>query len=353
MSVPALQCRAVAKRFGATTALEGFDLEVAPGSIVALLGPSGCGKTTALRLIAGLEDPDAGTIEIAGRMVNGPGVFVPAERRGVGMVFQDYALFPHLSVSDNVAYGIRGLPAEQRRAKVGDTLALVGLAGTQARLPSQLSGGQQQRVALARALAPGPRVILLDEPFSNLDAALRETVREDVRAIVLQAATTAIFVTHDQEEALSLADQVAVMHRGHIHQVADPQTLYRRPATRFVAEFVGDADVLVATRVGAYLVDTALGRLATADAVGSEAGAVILRPEALRIRPDHDGQGIVHAVSYFGHDQLVTVDLPDGSRVRARRGPTLDVQRGDRVAVEVDGRVTVFDDPSPDSVAVL
>ena len=353
MSDPALRCRAVAKRFGGTVALEAFDLQVEAGTIVALLGPSGCGKTTALRLVAGLEDPDAGTIEIRGRTVNGPGVFVPAEQRGVGLVFQDYALFPHLSVGANVGYGLRGMSSADRAAKVRDALTLVGLRGTEERLPSQLSGGQQQRVALARALAPNPELILLDEPFSNLDAALRETVREEVRAILEQAETTAVFVTHDQEEALSLADQVAVMHHGHIHQVAPPQTLYNRPATRFVAEFVGDADVLPARRVGAYLVDTPLGRLSTADPVQSEVSAVILRPESLTIRPTPDGLGTVRAVSFFGHDQMVTVELPDGTCVRARRGATLDVHRGDRVAVEVTGRVTVFEDASPDSVAVL
>jgi iron(III) transport system ATP-binding protein len=353
LSEPALRCRAVAKRFGSTVALESFDLEVEAGAIVALLGPSGCGKTTALRLVAGLEDPDAGTIEIQGRTVNGPGVFVPAERRGVGLVFQDYALFPHLSVGANVGYGLGGLSSGERAEKVRDTLTLVGLRGTEERLPSQLSGGQQQRVALARALAPNPQLILLDEPFSNLDASLRETVREEVRAILEKAETTAIFVTHDQEEALSLADQVAVMHHGHIHQVAAPQTLYNRPATRFVAEFVGDADVLPARRVGAYLVDTPLGRLSTADPVESEFSAVILRPEALTIRPTDDGPGTVHAVSFFGHDQMVTVELPDGTRIRARHGATLDVHRGDRVEVAVQGRVTVFEDASPDSVAVL
>ncbi|MFA9429055.1 ABC transporter ATP-binding protein [Egicoccus sp. AB-alg2] len=332
------------KRFGSTVAVDHMDLVVPRGSLTALLGPSGCGKTTALRTVAGLLSPDGGSITIDGRTVAGPGVHVPPERRRVGMVFQDYALFPHLTVAKNVAYGLTGLSRAQRRRRVAEVLDLVGLGAYGSRLPVALSGGQQQRVALARALAPEPQLILLDEPFSNLDAALRAVVREDVRAILRAADATALFVTHDQEEALSLADRVVVMDQGRVHQVADPQTLYTQPATRFVAEFVGEADVLAGTRADRFLVDTALGRLATDRPLESATAAVVIRPEALRLVRDDAGVGVVTAISYFGHDQLVQVRLPDGLLLRARRGPALDLQRGDTVHVHVDGPVVVFDD---------
>jgi len=348
---PALSCVGLEKRFGDTIAVDGVDLEVPRGNLTSLLGPSGCGKTTMLRMIAGLVTPDAGRIDIDGRTVTGPDVSVPPERRNVGLVFQDYALFPHLSVGRNVAYGLADLPRRERRKRVDEVLELVGLSGLAHRLPTALSGGQQQRVALARALAPSPDLILLDEPFSNLDAALRATVREEVRSILHAAEATAIFVTHDQEEALSLTDHVAVMHSGRLHQVADPQTLYTKPATRFVAEFVGEADALPGTRAGRYLVDTPIGRLPTAAPVTSTAVTVVIRPEALRLRPTTEdaGSGTVIGISYFGHDQLVQVQLDDGALLRARRGPQLDLQRHTRVTLTVDGPVVVFDaDPEAD-----
>jgi iron(III) transport system ATP-binding protein len=339
---PALVCSGLRKSFGTTVAVAGVDLEVPRGSLTALLGPSGCGKTTVLRMVAGLLDPDAGRIEVDGRLVVGGGRTVPPERRQLGMVFQDYALFPHLSVARNVAYGLRGWSRAQKRRRVAEVLDLVGLTDLGHRLPTAMSGGQQQRVALARALAPEPDLVLLDEPFSNLDAALRATVREDVRAILRAAEATAVFVTHDQEEALSLADRVAVMQAGQVHQVADPQTLYTDPATRFVAEFVGEADVLAGRRAGRYLVDTPIGRLATTRAVEDDEVAVVVRPEALRLRAADDGAATVVAISYFGHDQLVQVTLPGGEQLRARRGPHLDLQRGQRVRVHVEGPVVTF-----------
>ncbi len=339
----ALRCVGLVKRYGATVAVDGVELEVPSGSLTALLGPSGCGKSTMLRMIAGLLTPDAGTIEIGGTLVTGPDVAVRPEERAVGMVFQAYALFPHLSVARNVAYGLSKLPRAARRRRVDEVLELVGLAGYGHRLPTQLSGGQQQRVALARALAPAPSLLLLDEPFSGLDASLRTVVREDVRRILRAAGQTAVFVTHDQEEALSLADRVAVMHEGRIDQVDDPQHLYTRPSTRFVAEFVGEADVLPGARAGRYLVDTPIGRLPTTAALDRDRAAVVVRPESLRLRPSPDGIGTVRAISYFGHDQLVRVRLDDGRELRARRGPRLDLERGDRVALEVEGPVVAFD----------
>ncbi|MEX1178138.1 MAG: ABC transporter ATP-binding protein [Nitriliruptor sp.] len=338
----ALACRGLAKAYGATVAVDGVDLEVPRGSLTALLGPSGCGKTTVLRMIAGLLAPDAGEIVIDDRTVADHRTHVPPEKRPVGLVFQDYALFTHLSVARNVAYGLGHLPRRERRERVAEVLDLVGLADLGRRLPAALSGGQQQRVALARALAPSPELILLDEPFSNLDASLRATVREEVRAILRAADATAVFVTHDQEEALSLADRIAVMDAGRIHQIDDPQTLYTRPATRFVAGFVGEADVLPAERVDTFLVDTALGQLPTADAVTSAQVAAVVRPESLQVSAHPQGTATITGIEYFGHDQLVHVRLADGTSIRARRGPLLDLQRGDRVDVAVLGPIVTF-----------
>jgi iron(III) transport system ATP-binding protein len=340
--VPALACTGLRKSFGDTLAVERVDLEVPRGSLTALLGPSGCGKTTVLRMVAGLIAPDAGRIVIDGRPVADGRTSVPAEDRAVGLVFQDYALFPHLSVTRNVAFGLRDRSRRDRDRRVAEVLELVDLGALGERLPRQLSGGQQQRVALARALAPAPELILLDEPFSNLDAAMRASVREDVRAILRAADATAVFVTHDQEEALSLTDRVAVMHAGRIHQLADPHTLYTRPATRFVAEFVGEADVVPGRRAGQFLVDTPIGRLATSVPVEASDVDVVLRPESLRLRPSVDGPGTIVGISYFGHDQLVQVAFDDGRELRARRGPRIDLQRGDRVEVLVDDPVVTF-----------
>jgi len=341
-TTPALQVRGLSRSFGTTLAVDGVDLEIARGSLVALLGPSGCGKTTLLRMVAGLETPDAGTIDVAGVRVFGPEGAVPPERRAVGMVFQAYALFPHLDVAANVAYGLRALNGPARAARVREVLELVGLDGLGARMPDALSGGQQQRVALARALAPSPSLLLLDEPFSSLDAALRASVRDEVRTILRAADQTALLVTHDQEEALSFTDVVGVMFDGSLHQLADPQTLYRAPATPEVAAFVGEADLLAGRRAGQFLVDTAIGRLATDRAVETEQVRVVVRPEAVRLRSASDGPARVAHVAYFGHDQLIAVTLDDGTHVRARGGPEIELQRDERVSVQVEGRVVTF-----------
>lgn len=273
---------------------------------------------------------------------------VPPEQRRIGLVFQDYALFPHLTVAQNVAYGLHEVPADQRRARVADALDLVGLAGLEDRLSTEMSGGQQQRVALARALAPRPALVLLDEPFSNLDAGLRIQVREEVRSILRAADATAVFVTHDQEEALSLADEVAVMDAGRLHQVADPHTLYTRPATRFVAEFVGEADLVQGRRAGRHFVDTALGRLQTRQPMSADVVTVVLRPESVGLAADPRGPGTIESIQYFGHDQLVSVRLDDGTRLRARRGPDTGLRRDDRVRVDVRDAVIAFDEPDVD-----
>ncbi len=324
-------------------AVDGIDLEVREGEVCALLGPSGCGKTTMLRLIAGFERPDAGTVRVGERLLAGEGTFVAPERRRVGMVFQDYALFPHLSVGANVAYGLgRGRHA----ARVAELLELVGMPGLEARMPSELSGGQQQRVALARALASTPELVLLDEPFSGLDASLRAQVRQEVRAILLAAGVTALFVTHDQEEALSLADTVAVMRDGRVEQVGTPEEVYGRPATRWVACFLGEADVLPGEAHDGF-VECELAKLAI-DAGFAGAADVLVRPESVALSigagpsraPRVEGRVVER--EFFGHDQLVHVELASGRRIRSRSLSYPVWHPGDRVRVQIDGPVNVF-----------
>jgi iron(III) transport system ATP-binding protein len=347
---PVVSLRGVTKQFGAVVAVDALGLDVVPGELLALLGPSGCGKTTALRLVAGFERPDAGTVALDGAVVAGAGQFVPAERRRVGVVFQDFALFPHLTVGGNLGFGIPR-DRERRRARVAEMLDLIGLADSVDRYPHELSGGQQQRVALGRALAPEPTIVLLDEPFSNLDAALRGRMRAQVREILAAARATAVLVTHDQEEALSISDRVAVMRAGQVLQVDTPAELYAHPVDPFVATFVGDADVLPGRADGAT-VDTPLGVLAAASADTPGPVSVVLRPEQVRVARDAGGAGRVHDVEYFGHDQLVTVDVSGGHRVRARLGSAHVLAAGDRVSVTVTGEVLTFPDALPDRAVV-
>jgi iron(III) transport system ATP-binding protein len=280
---PALRVERLRKAFGAVQAVDDVSFEVRRGGVLGVLGPSGCGKTTVLRLIAGFERPDAGTIEIGGRQVADPRRQVPPERRRVGMVFQEAALFPHLDVAANIGFG---LPRSGSAARIAELTAMVGLAGLSARMPHELSGGQQQRVALARALAPEPELILLDEPFSSLDATLRAELRDEVQEILRVAGATVVFVTHDREEALAIADRVAVMRAGRIEQVSPPAELYLRPVNRFVAAFVGHAN-LVPGRVVDGEVQTALGAFRVPHGSLPE-GAVaeaLLRPEQLHLMP--------------------------------------------------------------------
>lgn len=347
---PVVVCEGLRKSFGHVTAVDGLTLEVRSGEILALLGPSGCGKTTFLRLVAGFERPDAGVIALADTEVAGPRRHVPPERRHIGVVFQDYALFPHMTVARNVAYGLSG-PRDESNRRVDEMLDLVGLVELADRYPHELSGGQQQRVALARALVPGPAVVLLDEPFSNLDAALRVHLRAETREILRAANATAVFVTHDQEEALSLADRVAVMAQGRIRQVDVPDYLYSHPADLFVATFVGDADVLSGTSDGAWIT-CAAGVVAPRSTVGTGGVDVVLRPENVRLRLDGAGQGHVERSTYFGHDQLVEVTLGDGSRLRSRMGPSRLFHPGDRVSVTVVGAVTAFPAGSKEGVDI-
>jgi iron(III) transport system ATP-binding protein len=336
MPAPAIDAVDLTKRFGRTAAVDGADLRVEAGELVALLGPSGSGKTTLLRLVAGFEVPDAGSVAIGGRAVAGAGVWCEPDRRRIGMVFQDGALFPHLTVADNLAFG------KPRQGRVGECLELVGLAARASAYPHELSGGERQRIALARALAADPAVVLLDEPFTALDEALRVELREEVAQILRAAGASALLVTHSQQEALSLADVVAVMRDGRVVQVGPPEQVYGAPADRWVAEFLGDADV-VAGRAVDGTVDTELGRFPAHGLHG--AVEVVLRPERVELTPESRGDGTPARVvrrSYFGHDQLVQVELPSGTRLRARTEGSLPWRQGDAVRVRVTGAVVVL-----------
>jgi iron(III) transport system ATP-binding protein len=348
---PALRVRGLEKWYDDVEVLRGIDLDAARGEFLALLGPSGCGKTTALRVVAGFERPHAGSIEIGGNLVckcnatTAGGHWIPPEGRRVGMVFQDYALFPHLSVARNVAFGLPRNVAN-REARVDSALATVGLAGLGARTPDQLSGGQQQRVALARALAPEPEVILLDEPFSNLDADLRASVREEVRQILREAGTTAVLVTHDQEEALSIADRVAVMLDGQIVQAGPPEELYHRPATRAIADFIGDVQ-FVRGEASGRRARTVLGEIPLHGAFEGPVD-VMLRPEMLRLTPGSPSEGdegtpaTIVSRAFFGHDQLLTLQLDSGEQLKARLGAYGGFRPGDRVTVSVRGGALAY-----------
>ncbi|MER6072432.1 ABC transporter ATP-binding protein [Streptomyces sp. NPDC001817] len=309
-----VEFRSLRREFGATVALDGLDLTVRPGEFLALLGPSGCGKTTALRMLAGFEHPDSGAVMVDGEDVT----HVPAHRRDAGMVFQSYSLFPHLNALDNVAFGLRmrGVRTAERRARAAELLELVGLADKSERYPHQLSGGQQQRIALARALALRPRVLLLDEPLSALDAKVRLTLREEIRRLQQELGITTLFVTHDQEEALSIADRVAVMRAGRLEQCAEPAELYGRPATAFVAEFVGTM-----SRIPGVLKDGAvevLGQRLPADGEVSDGEVdVLVRPEAVQVRPDEQGTARIVATAFLGAVVRVTVRLADGTEAKA------------------------------------
>jgi len=325
----------VTKRFevGGAPAVDDLSLAVERGRILALLGPSGCGKTTTLRLIAGFETPDAGRITIAGRTIADAraGVHVEPEARGVGIVFQDYALFPHLTVGENVAFG---LPRTARGERVGQILDLVGLADLTDRYPHELSGGQQQRVAVARALAPAPAVILLDEPFSNLDADLRAQMRDEVEKILRSTGTTAVFVTHDQEEAFTIADQVGVLDRGRLEQLGPPEAIYHHPATPFVAEFVGAADFLPGIVTSQGIV-TEIGVFGNVE--GREPGEkvrVMIRPDDVTFVPDPQGEAVILRRSFRGSENLYSLGLPSGHRVHSSQPSSAAFATGTRVRPE-------------------
>jgi iron(III) transport system ATP-binding protein len=326
----------ISKRFAPdrSPAVDGLSLGVAHGEILALLGPSGCGKTTTLRIIAGLESPDSGTVTLRGEVVAGPAHVVPPEERGIGIVFQDYALFPHLTVADNVAFGLRRMSRGARQGRISEVLELVGLPTYAGHYPHELSGGQQQRVALARALAPAPALMLLDEPFSNLDADLRAQMRDEVERILRATGTTAVFVTHDQEEAFTLADRVGVLNAGRMEQLAPPQQIYHQPATRFVAAFVGDADFLPGTVTSQGIV-TEVGTFANVDQLqAGERVDVMMRPDDISFVPQPDGQGTITRRYFRGSEAVYCIRLPSGHRVHSSQPSTSLFPTGTRVSAK-------------------
>jgi putative spermidine/putrescine transport system ATP-binding protein len=328
----------LSRSFGTTRALDGLSLEIAPGELVALLGPSGCGKTTALRIVAGFETADTGSVLVDGKEISG----VPAAKRDMGMVFQSYSLFPNMNALDNVAFGLRMRKhgSAKRRTRAGELLDMVGLAEQAKQYPHQLSGGQQQRVALARALAIEPRVLLLDEPLSALDAKVRLQLREQIRTLQQRLGTTTLFVTHDQEEALSMADRVGVMSHGRLEQIAAPDELYEHPATTFVAEFVGvmnriPAEVLANGMVTCVSCTVPVKGDSMSDLGGDSAVDVLVRPEGLTMTVADNGNGIVTTRTFLGSvtrvgvllsgDVTVQIDKPSTEAAALAPGTSVQV----------------------------
>jgi putative spermidine/putrescine transport system ATP-binding protein len=326
------------RSYGDVHALDGLDLLLHPGELVVLLGPSGCGKTTALRILAGLEKPDAGTVRVGGQDLTR----VPANKRDMGMVFQAYSLFPHLTVLDNVAFGLklRGRSRSERRSRAGDMLDLVGLGTQKDRFANQLSGGQQQRVALARALAIEPAVLLLDEPLSALDAKVRVQLRDEIRRVQIDVGTTTLFVTHDQEEALAVADRVGVMNAGRLDQIATPSELYSAPATPFVGEFVGLSNRIPAESGGGR-VQVLGASIPVLPGSAEGPGHALIRPESVSFTSSSDGQATIAAVAFLGPVSRATATLDDGTSVVAQ------LDSAEATALSVGDRVRVSIDPSP------
>jgi iron(III) transport system ATP-binding protein len=331
-------------------AVSSLDLDIRDNQFVTLLGPSGCGKTTTLRMIAGYIVPDAGTIHVNGRLVSAAGSVVPPDQRGMGMVFQNYAVWPHKTVYENVVFGlkVRKTPAAQAKSKVADTLALVNLTGLEQRYPNELSGGQQQRVALARSLVVEPEILLLDEPLSNLDAKLREQMRVELKRLQRRTGITFVYVTHDQAEALALSDHIAVIHGGRLQQYGTPQQVYAQPANRLVADFMGLVNLVPAKVTGAGAVEAAGGlklRVPLPDGAGpGDAVEVAIRPENIRLDAGDGGlRATVTERTFLGNISEYYVSLDSGSTLRVQTHPGQVFALGDKVTMEIDaGQCSVF-----------
>ena len=330
-----IRTRSVSKSYDEEQVLSDFNLDVWKGSITGILGSSGSGKTTALRLIAGFDRPDAGIIEMKNEVIVSDEVWLPPEKRNIGMVFQDYALFPHLTVEKNIAFGLGKNDLEKGRLK--EVIDMCNLSGLINKFPQELSGGQQQRVALARALAPNPEVVLLDEPFTSLDAQMARVLRDEVVELLKNTETTAIIVTHDQEEALSVCDVVSVLEKGKIIQSSTPQEIYLNPVSKTVANSVGDPNILKGFSIDGR-VETSLGTF-----VSAYEGAldVSIRPECIEVNLDSEGSYIVKECTFYGHDQVISFQNSKGEVFRARSLPNTIYEAGDKVNIEIS-EVTTF-----------
>ena len=370
-SSPILQLKNLSKTFPASNspAVDNVSLELREGELLGLLGPSGCGKTTLLRIVAGFEKVSQGQVELAGKIVSDRNKNVPPEKRNTGMVFQDYALFPHLTVAENIAFGLKGkktvanggifhngrLKNTEIQRRISNVLDLVGLSGLEKRYPHELSGGQQQRIALARAIAPQPALILLDEPLSNLDVQVRHRLRAEIRAILKAAGTTAIFVTHDREEALAISDKIAVMRDGKLEQVGTPEEIYTQPRSRFVAEFVTQANFLTAIRDGQnWTTEIGEVKLPTAISIAEcDRAELMLRQEDIMVTPDpnNDSQVTVKERQFLGREYRYCLETASGKRLHARTTISNPVAVGTKVNVSVirNSAVSFFQKKTPAS----
>ncbi len=329
MKRSAVRCKNITKKFRHNTAVKDVTFELKEGNILALVGPSGCGKTTLLRLIGGFESPNSGDIHIGGKTVVDKRRFIPPEKREVGIVFQNYALFPHLNVFNNVAYG---LSRKGREKRVNEMLALTGLEGYASKMPHELSGGEQQRVALARSLAPSPKILLLDEPFSNLDAELRTRIRSEVRDILKRTEASVIFVTHDQEEALFMGDKVGVMNKGEIIQMDTPEKVFHFPEDPFVANFIGTADFIGGYINGEDMVETEMGPLSYHGMFSSDKPVkVMIRPDFMDIEPADDGVGEIVERIFLGMHYIYKIRLPSGATIKTLHHHNKKLEVGTRV----------------------
>ena len=336
MTGPVVRCTGITKSYPEVAAVADVTLTLDDGEILSVLGPSACGKTTLLRMIAGFEVADAGEIEVSGRLVSGPGVEVPPEQRNVGMVFQDYALFPHLTVKENAAFGLHGLPTAERDRRLREVLELVRLTGLESRYPYELSGGQQQRVALARTIAPRPHAVLLDEPFSNLDAEMRRQMRSEVQAILRENRIATVFVTHDRDEAFAMGDRMAVMNAGRLDQVDRPDLIYTAPATRFVAQLAGACDFLAA-EVNGTKATTVIGNVAFTGPDGAipdgSAVDLMVHPDDFQVLPNPDGNCTVRSREFRGDETTLVVALPSGATLRCSQHAHPALEAGAKVTL--------------------
>ncbi len=322
MNKSIVECHGVVKQYGSVFAVKDVSFALMPGEVLSILGPSGCGKTTILRLIAGFESPEFGEIRVAGELVSGSSLHIPPDRRNIGMVFQDYALFPHKTVVENISFGLQGIGEVDRKKRLAEMIGLVRLDGFEDRYPHELSGGQQQRVALARSIAPRPNAILLDEPFSNLDTEMRRKMREEIEEIIRQNSIATVFVTHDREEAFGIADRVAVMRNGHLEQIGIPKDVYDRPANPFVAEMVGSSDFLIGEINGNFAL-TEIGRmLFTSDSAAFCDGdrvVLLIRPEDFQIIPREKGELTVRGREFRGEDTILDLVTKSGLSLKCRQ----------------------------------